>query len=122
MAVRAVGDVAVARLRGGFVIDIVDCDLCRSVEHFADIDCESTDRTFRSLRVVFHSLCAGRGKLHIFCHADRERGFHKKSRKTTRDDRYDALVQKDRSHRLSIRFLMFDSCLLFVSPDSDLCV
>ena len=33
-----------------------------------------------------------------------------------RDDRYDALVQKDRSHRLSIRFLMFDSCLLFVSP------
>ena len=39
-----------------------------------------------------------------------------------RDDRYDALVQKDRSHRLSIRFLMFDSCLLFVSPDSDLCV
>ena len=39
-----------------------------------------------------------------------------------RDDRYDALVQKDRSHRRSIRFLMFDSCLLFVSPDSDLCV
>ena len=48
----------------------------------------------------------------------RDRVFHVGAR----DDRYDALVQKDRSHRLSIRFLMFDSCLLFVSPDSDLCV
>ena len=67
-------------------------------------------------------MCAGRGKLHTFCHADRERVFHKNSVRATRDDRYDALVQKDRSHRLSIRFLMFDSCLLFVSPDSDLCV
>ena len=48
VAVRGVGDVVVARMCGGFVIDIVDGDLCRSVEHFADIDCESTDRTFRS--------------------------------------------------------------------------
>ena len=48
--------------------------------------------------------------------------FTKNREVMTRDDRYDALVQKDRSHRLSIRFLMFDSCLLFVSPDSDLCV
>ena len=60
--------------------------------------------------------------MHIFCHADRERVFHKNSVRATRDDRDDALVQKDRSHRLSLRFLMFDSCLLFVSPDSDLCV
>ena len=42
------GDVVVAHMCDGFVIDIVDGDLCRSVEHFADIDCESTDRTFRS--------------------------------------------------------------------------
>ena len=42
--------------------------------------------------------------------------------RSARDDRYDALVQKDRSHRRSIRYLMFDSCLLFVSPDSDLCI
>ena len=41
VAVRGVGDVVVARMCGGFVIDIVDGDLCRSVEHFADIDCDS---------------------------------------------------------------------------------
>ena len=40
VAVRGVGDVVVARMCGGFVIDIVDGDLCRSVEHFADIDCD----------------------------------------------------------------------------------
>ena len=40
VAVRGVGDVVVARMCGGFVIDIVDGDWCRSVEHFADIDCD----------------------------------------------------------------------------------
>ena len=40
VAVRAVGDVVVARMCGDFVIDIVDGDLCRSVEYLADIVCD----------------------------------------------------------------------------------
>ena len=38
VAVRVVGDVVVARMCGGFVIGIVDGDLCRSVEYLVDID------------------------------------------------------------------------------------
>ena len=40
VAVRAVGDVVVARMCGGFVIGIVDGDLCRSVEYLVDIVCD----------------------------------------------------------------------------------